>query len=145
MSQIQVSQFLEGCENYSKIIPIRLSCITKNQWPLVMSLWYTIKDGKIYCSTQRDAKIIKHLENNPKCAFEIASDSPPYFGWRGRGTVALKEENAESILLELIKKYLKDTNSNLAKLLLKKSINEVSIEITPQKIYSWDYSKRMSD
>ena len=144
MSQIQVSDFLKGCGNYEKIIPIRLSCITKNDWPLVLSLWYTIKDGKIYCATQKDAKIVKHLQNNPRCAFEISADSPPYYGWRGRGTVKLKKENADEILLILIKKYLKDPDSSLAKLLLKKRSNEISIEITPEKIYSWDYSKRMS-
>ncbi len=142
MSQPPIS-FIEK-EFFQKKIPIRFSCMSKSGWPVILSLWYIYKDGKIYCATQKDAKIIRHLSNNPKCAFEIAPDSPPYKGVRGQGKVTLRDDIAKETLLELINKYLGDQNSSLAKFLISQSQNEVCIEINPVKVFQWDYSKRMS-
>ena len=59
-------------------IPIRIGFIKSNGYPSIISLWYIDIDGKIYCATQKTAKIIQYLETNPSCGFEIASDQPPY-------------------------------------------------------------------
>ena len=61
-------------------IPIRLSCISILDWPMVISLWYVYIDEKFYCATQNTAKIIKYLRRSPKCGFEIAGDCFPYRG-----------------------------------------------------------------
>ena len=42
-------------------------------------------------------------------------------------------------------KYLGEKESTLSKLLLNNSKMEVAIEITLQKIFHYDYSKRMKD
>ena len=44
---------------------------------------------------------------------------------------------------DLIKKYLGDKESTLSKFLSSHSKNEIAIEITPTKIFHYDYSKRM--
>jgi hypothetical protein len=43
----------------------------------------------------------------------------------------------------LIGKYLGKKESTLSKFLRKNSKTEVAIEITPQKLFNYDYSKRM--
>ena len=70
---------LEELENYlnRSLIPIRVSGTTKSGWPFVLSLWYVQIKDKIYLATVKSAKIVDYLSNNPKCAFEIASDNPP--------------------------------------------------------------------
>lgn len=128
-----------------KKIPLRFSCINNSGWPVILSLWYLQKDGKIYCATQKNAKVIEYLKENPKCAFEISQDTPPYLGIRGRGNVSLREDIAFGILESLIIRYLGNQDSSLAKFLLSQKENEIIIEITPSRIFSWDYSGRMRD
>ncbi len=126
-------------------IPIRLSCILPNGAPCVLSLWYTCKDGKIYCATQKSAKVVSYLEKNNLCGFEIAADTPPYRGIRGHGIAKIRHDNGNEILDILIGRYLKNTDSKLANFLRSNAKNEVSIEITPKRIFTYDYTKRMSD
>lgn len=133
-------------------IPIRLACISISDWPIVVSLWYTYLNGKVYCATQNTAKVVKYLRKNPKCGFEIAGDSFPYRGIRGYGKASILENKGEEILRMLIQKYLtgKETTISslkLYKLLLSKEHlqNEVAIEIIPAAMFKWDYKKRMID
>lgn len=133
-------------------IPIRLACMSISDWPIVVSLWYTYMNEKVYCATQNTAKVVKYLRKNPKCGFEIAGDSFPYRGVRGYGKASIVENKGEEILRMLIQKYLtgKETTISslkLYKLLLSKEHlqNEVAIEIIPAAIFKWDYKKRMID
>jgi len=136
------NQKLENIIDEAKI-PIRLACITTVGLPIVMSLWYTVIDEKIYCATQKKAKIISYIQNNPIVGFEIATDSPPYRGIRGHGKVKIIEHMGKDILQILIEKYLGKKTSTLSEFLKMNSENEVAIQITPEKIFTYDYSKRM--
>ena len=124
-------------------IPIRIAFMKSNSLPAVVSLWYVCKDGKIYCATQKTAKIVSYLKKNPLCGFEIAADKPPYKGVRGEGTVQILNETGPYVLDLLMEKYLGEKESTLSKFLRDNSKTEVAIEITPQKIFHYDYSKRM--
>ena len=126
-----------------KKIQIRISFLKSDGIPSIISLWYTLKDGKIYCATQRSAKIIAYLKNNPNCGFEIATDKPPYKGVRGNGMAKIISEDGESVLDILICKYLENRNSKLSQFLKNNAKSEVAIEITPQKIFNYDYTIRM--
>ena len=128
-----------------KKIPIRISFITPDGGPSIISLWYEQIDGKIYCATQRTAKIVSYLEKNPRCGFEIATDKPPYKGARGSGIAKIIPQDGGKILSILMRKYLGDKTSTLSKFLKTNEKNEVAIEITPHKIFNYDYSKRMKD
>ena len=124
-------------------IPIRLGFIKPNGAPSIISLWYIDMNGKIYCATQKTAKIIHYLKNQPICGFEISADQPPYKGSRGEGIVKIIPTKGPEILNILIKKYLGEKESILSKFLRGQSKNEIAIEITPTKIFHYDYSKRM--
>jgi len=126
-------------------IPIRIACITATGHPIVLSLWYTVLNDKIYCATQKNAKIITHFKNNPIVGFEIAADNPPYRGVRGHGKVKIIENMGTSILEILIDKYLGNKISKLSEFLRNNSENEVAIEISPDRLHTYDYSKRMKD
>jgi len=124
-------------------IPIRIAFMKSTDLPAVISLWYVYNNGKIYCATQKTAKIVSYLKKNPVCGFEIAADKPPYKGVRGEGTVQILNETGAYVLDLLMEKYLGEKESTLSKLLRNNSKTEVAIEITPQKIFHYDYSKRM--
>ncbi len=128
-------------------IPIRLSCISNLDWPVVISLWYVYIDGKFYCATQNTSRIIKYLGRSPKCGFEVSGDHFPYRGIRGYGNSSILDDKGEYFLRILLQKYFKEKESSkLFKLLLseKHLQNEVAIEITPFRTFEWDFKERMS-
>lgn len=139
------------CLTNSKI-PIRLACMSISDWPIVVSLWYTYLNEKVYCATQNTAKVVKYLRKNPKCGFEIAGDSFPYRGVRGYGKASIVENKGQEILRMLIQKYLTGKEATISSLKLYKLLlskehlqNEVAIEIIPSAMFKWDYKKRMID
>jgi len=137
----------ELCDNMidDSRIPIRIAFIKPDGSPNIISLWYELIEGKIYCATQKKAKIVSYLEKNPHCGFEIAADKPPYKGFRGTGLAKIIPSDGKKILSLLMVKYLGDKTSTLSQYLQKNLSTEVAIEITPQKIVYYDYSKRMKD
>jgi len=130
--------FLEQCR-----IPLRLACVTRQGWPMVVSLWYLYEQQRLYCATQKTAKIIYHLEHNSRCAFELAGDHPPYRGLRGQGELILRPDLGRTVLERLVRRYTAGLETPLGKSLMSRSASEIAIEIQPVRIYSWDYTARM--
>jgi len=129
--------------NFDTKIPIRVCYLKSDGTPNIISLWYTQINDKIYCATQKSAKIVSFLQNNPICGFEIATDKPPYKGVRGSGIAKILNDKGVEVLKILMEKYLDEKESTLSKYLRDNFNSEVAIEITPQKISNYDYSKRM--
>lgn len=137
-SLIDMKDFLNAVR-----IPIRIACKTKTDWPIVISLWFLHQDGLLYCATQSSAKIVSYIQHDDRCAFEIASDQPPYCGIRGQAKGWIDEKIGVEVLEKLLLRYLRGTNNDLAKTLLANSESEVAIVLEPVRIYSWDFSDRM--
>ena len=136
----QINRFIPDIK-----IPIRIGFIKSNGVPAVVSLWYVCNNDKIYCAAQKTAKIVSYLQKNPVCGFEIAADKPPYKGIRGEGDILILSETGAYVLDLLIDKYLGEKESTLSKFLKNNSKTEIAIQITPQKIFNYDYSERMKD
>jgi nitroimidazol reductase NimA-like FMN-containing flavoprotein (pyridoxamine 5'-phosphate oxidase superfamily) len=134
----EVAQYLEEMR-----IPLRLAAVTESGWPLVLSLWYVLDDAKLWCATQDTAKIVRYLEADSRCAFEVASERPPYRGVRGQGRARLSSERGKEVLETLLDRYLSGRESPLAQRLLAKADTETAIEITPTTLFTWDYTSRM--
>lgn len=125
------------------IVPLRLACLTSSGWPMIVPLWFKFLNDRFYCATQENAKIISYLKNDNRCAFEISSQNPPYRGIRGQGKTIIKKELGIEILQTVIEKYIHKKDTDLTTYLLKRKEKEVAIEITPIKIFYWDYTNRM--
>jgi nitroimidazol reductase NimA-like FMN-containing flavoprotein (pyridoxamine 5'-phosphate oxidase superfamily) len=138
---------LKQAEKYLREIriPLRLSCTTKTGWPMIVSLWFLYQDNKLLCATQNSAKVVSYLQNEPRCAFEISADLPPYCGVRGQAIARIDEEIGGEVLKRLLERYLGGTDNQLAKTLLSKRETEVAIILDPKNIFSWDFSKRMTN
>jgi len=147
MKESQPQRVLISGENAKYLeeaqIPLSLACVTHSGWPMVLSLWYMYSEGRLWCATQKTAKVVEYLRREPRCAFEVAGEAPPYHGVRGQGIPTLNEKRGKEFLERLLWRYLKGIQSPLAKQLLSRSENEVAIEIEPTNMFVWDYSKRM--
>ena len=126
-------------------IPLRLSCVSNAGWPVVLSLWYLFEDDYLYCATPQKAKVVAYLQQDPRCAFEIASDQPPYCGVRGQALATIDHDRGLEILGRLLKRYLGNTDNDLARQLLNRSVAEVAIRLTPQRYHTWNFTDRMAD
>lgn len=127
------------------VVPLRLACFTPSGWPIIIPLWFTFINNRFYCATQENAKIIRYLKKEPKCAFDISTENPPYKGIRGQGKTIVNKDRRLEILEIVIQKYIQNKYENLRKYLLKNKENEVAIEIIPIKIFYWDYTDRMKN
>lgn len=140
VTDISIEHYLQ-----ESIIPLRLSCISTSGWPVVLSLWYLFEDGYLYCATPQSARIVSYLTNESRCAFEVASDQPPYCGVRGRALATIEPERGLEILRRLLTRYLGGTDSPLAQQLLGRSRPEVAIRLSPQSLHTWNFANRMKD
>jgi hypothetical protein len=126
-------------------IPMRLAANTGSGFPVVLSLWFLAKEDELLAAVHQDARIAKRLRDDPRCAFEIAPDEPPYRGVRGQAMASLEPEGAGKLLERLLDRYLGSTDSSLGRFLLGRAEEELVIRLRPIWTASWDYTRRMED
>jgi len=124
-------------------VPIRLAVNGAGGHPLLVSLWFVPLGGNLWCATQRDAKVAERIAHDGRCAFEVAPDSLPYRGVRGRALAHLDAARGREVLEHAIDRYLGDRSSGLARWLLGRADRETAIAIEPATLVSWDFSGRM--
>ena len=124
-------------------VPVRVA-VLDGDYPLICSLWYEMKDQSLICVSHKNSTIAKLLQREKRCAFEVASNHPPYKGVRGKADVTVDDEEVESKLRRLIHRYLGSSNHSLAHWLLSRSEDELAFVLEPQWLTSWDYSNRMT-
>jgi nitroimidazol reductase NimA-like FMN-containing flavoprotein (pyridoxamine 5'-phosphate oxidase superfamily) len=139
-SAAQIDEFLQ-----SSVFPLRLACTAADGFPRVVSVWFRYRQGRFYCVSHRDSKLVALLRDSNKVGFEVSPNEPPYCGVRGQAIAALTEVGAGEELEQLLQRYLGGTESSLGNWLLSRRDDEVLISIEPQRIFSWDYRQRMSD
>jgi hypothetical protein len=127
------------------VVPIRLASMEPGGCPVVLSLWYLYEEGTIWCATQRTAHVVKRLEREPRCGFEIAADRIPYRGIRGRAEATIDLGSGATILTRLIKRYLGGTESQLATRLLARAESEVALRLDALRVSTWDFTERMEE
>jgi len=138
-STAQTRRFLE-----QSAIPLRLACIDAGGAPRLLSLWYVYRDGAFWCATPSRARVVRMLERDPRCAFEVAGDEIPYRGVRGQARATIDAAAGEAVLRELIRRYLGNEETPFARWLLARSRSEVALRIEPLGLSSWDFSERMT-
>jgi nitroimidazol reductase NimA-like FMN-containing flavoprotein (pyridoxamine 5'-phosphate oxidase superfamily) len=135
----EIESYLSGTT-----LPCRLACTTADGYPHVMSLWYLYRDGQLWFSVQRNTKFTHWLSDNPRCGFEIANNEPPYVGVRGRGTATTVQAADDTVLRDLIERFLGDDNPGLANWLLSRTATEITLTVRPHWLTAWDYRTRMA-
>jgi hypothetical protein len=126
-------------------IPMRLAANTSSGFPVVLSLWFLPEQDELLAAVHQDARIAKRLSEDPRCAFEIAPNEPPYRGVRGQARARLETKGAGALLERLLERYLGSTDSELGRFLLGRADEELVVRLRPLSIASWDYSERMKD
>jgi Pyridoxamine 5'-phosphate oxidase len=128
----------------ASIIPLRLAVVTGSGEPLVLSLWFIPLEGALWCATPRTALVAGALRANPRCAFEVAGDQPPYKGVRGQANVKLHDDRGADILRRMLYRYAIAPDGKLGRMLIARAGNETALRIEPHRMTSWDFTGRMT-
>ena len=136
----EVRQFLAEAR-----IPMRLAANADAGFPVILSLWFLPEGEELLAAVHRDSRIAGRLAADPRCAFEIAPNEPPYCGVRGRGSASLEADGASLLLERLLERYLASADSSLGRFLLARADEELVVRVRPSRITSWDYRERMAD
>jgi nitroimidazol reductase NimA-like FMN-containing flavoprotein (pyridoxamine 5'-phosphate oxidase superfamily) len=138
-SRAEAEAFLDAA-----VVPIRLGCHRPAGGLWMLSLWYRYRDGAFQCATSMSADVVQFLRQNEEVCFEVSTNMSPYMGVRGAGTATVEAEASKEVLRALIDRYLGTTEAKMAQWLLRQDREEATITIEPTRLYSWDFSKRMS-
>ena len=136
----EIAEFLQASS-----YPMRLACVGSDGYPRVVSVWFIYERGRIFCASHSSSQLATLLRGNGQVGFEVATNSPPYFGVRGQGDAVLADSGGARMLERLLKRYLGGLDSPLAKWLLSRSEDELLITVTPCRLFSWDYRQRMGE
>ncbi|MGZ0188079.1 MAG: pyridoxamine 5'-phosphate oxidase family protein [Alphaproteobacteria bacterium] len=124
--------------------PMRLAVNGASGFPILTPLWHIWIEGALWAAAKPNSAIVRALRRDPRCAFDISIETPPYKGVRGRGHAKI-ETNGVSLLQRLIERYMGSEAPNFQARLLRSSKDENAICIQPTQLTSWDFSKRMGN
>ena len=125
------------------VIPMRIGVQSLTGWPLVLSVWFIADGFDLLGASRSTSMLVRCLEQRPQCAFEVAGDTPPYRGVRGRANVVLDRANGSATLDRLLIRYLGRVDTPLGARLRAHAGDEVCLRLRPLSFVSWDYSARM--
>lgn len=134
----EIQRFLEDTR-----VPLRLGLLDRDGGPLVVSLWFAVEDGALWCATAADSYVARRLQEDPRCGFEVAPENPPYRGIRGRGVARLVPERGDEWRERLAHRYLGETPTAFRRWLLGQRRPETAVALVPETLRSWDYRARM--
>lgn len=126
------------------LLPLRLSTLDRDGFPHITSLWFFLRNGRLLCCTQEQSLVCRHLRRDPRVGFEVAVNEPPYFGVSGRGEARIVGGDPTELLGDLMHHYLRERDAKLKAWLLSRIATEVTIEVSPSHLTSWDFRARMT-
>jgi len=138
-SAVEAADFLRR-----SVIPVRLGVDAGPGGPLVLSVWFLPDGLGLVGATRPTSTLVRCLERRPECGFEVAADTPPYCGVRGRARVELDRAGGAATLDRLLERYLGGLDSPLATRLRAAAVDEVGFRLRPTSLTSWDYRERMA-
>lgn len=137
-SRAQIAAFLD-----QTVIPMRIGVDTGTGAPLVLSVWFLAEGPELLGATRPTSTLVRCLERQPLCGFEIAADTLPYRGVRGRATVELDHQTGSATLDRLLIRYLGGISNPLGDRLRAHAEDEVCLRLRPVSMKSWDFGSRM--
>lgn len=124
--------------------PMRLAVNGASGFPILTPLWHIWIEGAVWAAAKPNSAIVRALRRDPRCAFDISIETPPYKGVRGRGHAQI-ETNGIPVLKRLLDRFMGAQAPVFQARLLHASTDECAIRIQTSQLTSWDFSKRMAD
>ncbi|TBR23482.1 MAG: pyridoxamine 5'-phosphate oxidase family protein [Candidatus Nitrosotenuis sp.] len=119
---------------------LRLATVDKKGNPHLVPVWYIHAGAKFYIGTNTKTKKAKNIQKNNKVCFCVDDGIwSPIHGVMGNGKarLILQEDMVKKIAKKILLRYFKNLEGKSAKELLDNT--DCIIEITPNKITTWEY------
>jgi nitroimidazol reductase NimA-like FMN-containing flavoprotein (pyridoxamine 5'-phosphate oxidase superfamily) len=124
--------------------PLRLSSLNTKGFPQITSLWFSFHGGRFLCCSQRQSVVCKQVQRDRRVGFEVAVNEPPYCGVSGQGEAKILSDDPTELLDGLTDRYLENRDAPLKAWLLSRIATEAIIEVTPIRMTTWDFRRRMT-
>jgi hypothetical protein len=114
----------------------RLGTANRDGTPHIAPVWYKFEDGVFLVLTERGSQKHKNIERDPRVAFCIDDERPPYHTVLVRARVAVEEAPGHDWRLALAVHYLGRENG---KRYIDENMhaNDVMLRIVPEKVSGW--------
>ncbi|MFQ5934537.1 MAG: PPOX class F420-dependent oxidoreductase [Dehalococcoidia bacterium] len=134
MAPSEIDQYLRG-----KRIAV-IATIRRDGSPHLTSMWYGYDGETITFNPGRDSVKVRNVQRDNRVSVMVDVDEEPYKGVRIEGTAVVEETGVREKWYDIARRYLGDEGG-------RKYVEEnddgngVILRVTPQRYYSWDYSK----
>jgi hypothetical protein len=88
--------------------------------------------------------VCKQVQRDRRVGFEVAVNEPPYCGVSGQGEAKILSDDPTELLDGLTDRYLENRDAPLKAWLLSRIATEAIIEVTPIRMTTWDFRRRMT-
>lgn len=114
----------------------RLATVRRDGSPHIAPVWYRFEDGAFLVLTERGSQKHRNVEREPRVAFCIDDERPPYHTVIVRGLVAVVEAPGEAWREALAIHYLgEEAGRRYAR--ENPDTNNVMLRIVPEKVVGW--------
>ena len=114
----------------------RLATVRRDGSPHIAPVWYRFEDGAFLVLTERGSQKHRNVEREPRVAFCIDDERPPYHTVIVRGRVAVAEAPGEAWREALAIHYLGD-EAGRRYASENPDTDNVMLRIVPEKVVGW--------
>jgi PPOX class probable F420-dependent enzyme len=112
-------------------------------WPHLMPLWYTVRDGEIWCWTYAKSQKVKNLERDPRATLQ-AEAGETYYQLRGAmfecdAVIHREPEVVLELGTELARRY--PDPADTPEVLRRMAAKRVVLQFVERRRATWDHRK----
>ena len=114
----------------------RLGTTNRDGTPHIAPVWYKFEDGVFLVLTERGSQKHKNIERDPRVAFCIDDERPPYHTVLVRARGAVEEAPGHDWRVALAISYLGEENGKRY-IAENMHANDVMLRIVPERVSGW--------
>jgi general stress protein 26 len=109
--------------------------------PLVHPVWFYYESEMLFIATDTKGRKAQSLRKDPSVYFVIDIVEGPPRGVRGKGTAKVSDDHASAmeVTKKCVLKYLRTTESEVAKKVIEMGKDSSVVEIIPKYIATWKF------
>jgi PPOX class probable F420-dependent enzyme len=113
-------------------------------WPHLMPLWYTVRDGDIWCWTYAKSQKTRNLERDPRATLQVEAGEA-YDELRGVMLEAEAVIHRESdVVLDLGRALARRYGNASADRVRSQAAKRVGLQFRTRRVASWDHRKLLA-
>jgi hypothetical protein len=120
------------------VIPLRIAVHANTARELLVApLWFLHADGAFWCASQARSLIVRALQREPSCAFDLSTNDMPYRGVAIEGRAEIVDDSDDVCIRAIVRRYLEPDQADAMLSRLDGRGTRVILRIVPQRVRPW--------